>query len=174
MGSTPPLTQDLQFSVRPRNGCQTSCRTQKALEIYSVLSSTALFAVFSFQHSTAACLCWPSLPTSLPPHLRAIGAQEIQYYLKYLTKGLSYSLGRGSAHDAAPVPAGRRCVAACFVASELPQATESLHALLQYFCTNVSAHRLPAVHCLHPKPSVLLRKRLHGDHAGPAGRKGIP
>lgn len=71
-----------------------SCRTQKALEIYSVFSSTVLFAMFSFQHSTAACLCWPSLPSSFPPHLQAIQAQEIQYYLKYLTKGLNYSLGR--------------------------------------------------------------------------------
>ena len=93
-GYTPPLTRNLQFPTRPRNGCQMSCRIQKALEIYSVFSSTALFAMFSFQHSTAACLCWPSLPSSFPPHLQAIQAQEIQYYLKYLTKGLNYSLGR--------------------------------------------------------------------------------
>lgn len=159
MGSTPPLTQDLQFSVRPRNGCQTSCRTRKALEIYSVLFSTALFAVFSFQHSTAACLCWPSLPTSLPPHLRAIGAQEIQYYLKYLTKGLSYSLSRGSAHDAAPVPAGRRCVAACFVASELPQATESSPCsppilLHQCFCSPAPGRPLPPSKAFGPPPKA--------------------
>lgn len=71
-----------------------SRRTPKALEIYNVFSSTALFAMFSFQHGTAACLCWPSLPSSSPPHLQAIQAQEIQYYLKYLTKGLNDSLGR--------------------------------------------------------------------------------
>lgn len=93
-GCPPPLIRNLPFSAGPRNGCQMSCRIQKALEIYSVFSSTALFAMFSFQHSTAACLCWPSLPSSFPLHLQAIQAQEIQYYLKYLTKGLNYSLGR--------------------------------------------------------------------------------
>lgn len=123
----PPLTLNLQLSTRPRNGCQLSCRTQKALEIYSVFSSTALFAMFSFQLSTAACLCWPSLPSSLPPHLRAIQAQEIQYYLKYLTKGLNYSLGRRCEvpHGYGSRRAGRRCGTACFAANALPRATKS-------------------------------------------------
>lgn len=124
-GSTPPLALNLQFSARPSNACQMSCRTQKSLEIYSVFSSTALFAMFSFQHSTAACLCWPSLPSSLPPHLQAIQAQEIQYYLKYLTKGLNYSLGRRRAlpHGYSS-RAGWQALRDCELCSELPRATQ--------------------------------------------------
>lgn len=104
-----------------------SCRTRKALEIYSVFSSTALFAMFSFQHSTAACLCWPSLPSSFPPHLQAIRAQEIQYYLKYLTKGLNYSLGsrRELPHGYSSRTGWQALRDSLFAASHLPQARES-------------------------------------------------
>lgn len=90
-----PLTRNLQLhnSAADPKRLPRRHRAPKTLPISKVFSCTALFAMFSFQHGRAACLCWPSLPSS-PPHLQAIQAGEIQYYLKYLTEGLKDSLGK--------------------------------------------------------------------------------
>lgn len=97
-----------------------------SLEMYSVFFHGSFCRVFlSAQHSSVFVLAKPTL--LFPPHLQPIQAQEIQHYLKYLTKGLNYSVGRRRElpHGYSSRAGWQALRDSLLAASNLPQAAES-------------------------------------------------
>jgi len=174
-GYAPPLTRNPQLPTRPRNGCQRSCTTQKSPgNVQHIFFHCSFCHVFlSAQHSSVFVLAKPSLLLSTPPSSNpSTGDTVLPQIFKQGIKLFSWQQARAAPRlqlshrlaGAAWRPASQQ--------TTCPRLPRALHGFLRRFFAHISAHRFPAVHRLHPQPSVLFRKRLHGDHAGPAEIKG--
>lgn len=112
----------------------------------------------SARQSSMFVLAKPSLLSTAPPSNPSRGDTVLPQIFNRGIKGFSWQ-------EAGAAP--RMQLLLWLAGNSLPRAAESSPQSLLVFIPS-AAHRLPAVHGLHPQPALLLRQRLHGDHPGPA------